>query len=120
MCSCVQVRIWNTVRQQDDIIKWMRRSSGLENHKNLVAYWKFDDASEFDPEGRALPHLSARDSSGQGNDLPLVVMPQPRAAVIEKVLSEQGKWEICAMGSCSLCFTEDDNGHPSHIIDLRS
>ena len=50
-----------------------------------MAYWKFDDAGEFDDAGRALPHLSARDSSGQGNDLPLVVMPQPRATTIQQV-----------------------------------
>ena len=53
--------------------------------RDLVAYWKFDDAGEFDPTGRAMPHLTARDSSGQGNDLPLVVLPQPHMAGIEKV-----------------------------------
>ena len=101
------------MRQQDDIIKWMRRSSGLENHKNLVAYWKFDDASEFDSEGRALPHLSARDSSGQGNDLPLVVMPQPRAAVIEKVLSKDRiKFYLN-------CIAVIGNGHPCHVTKLQ-
>ena len=50
-----------------------------------MAYWKFDDAGEFDDAGRALPHRTARDSSGQGNDLPLVVMPQPRATTIQQV-----------------------------------
>ena len=93
----VQVRIWDVARKQEDIIKWMRRSSGLENHRDLVAYWKFDDASDFDAEGRALPHLSARDSSGQGNDLPLVVLPQPRAATIQKVRLERGGTEFRAL-----------------------
>lgn len=49
-----------------------------------MAYWKFDDAGEFDEAGRALPHLVARDSSGQGNDLPLVVLPQPRDTSIQQ------------------------------------
>ena len=28
-----QVRIWRVERQQEDIITWMRRSTGLENHR---------------------------------------------------------------------------------------
>ena len=28
-----QVRIWNVVREQKDIVQWMRRTTGLENHK---------------------------------------------------------------------------------------
>jgi len=27
-----QVRIWTKARSQEDILKWMRRTSGLENH----------------------------------------------------------------------------------------
>ena len=27
------MRIWNVVRKQDDIVQWMRRTTGLENHK---------------------------------------------------------------------------------------
>ncbi len=57
--------------------------------RDLVAYWKFDDGGEVDLEGRPLPHLTARDSSGQGNDLPLVVMPQPRAVSIQQVSSSK-------------------------------
>ena len=30
-----QVRIWRVERQQEDIITWMRRSSGLDNHKRV-------------------------------------------------------------------------------------
>jgi hypothetical protein len=28
-----QVRIWRVQRRQEDIIKWMRRPTGLENHR---------------------------------------------------------------------------------------
>lgn len=38
-----EVRLWKTVRSQDEIIKHMRWASGLENHPKLVAYWKFND-----------------------------------------------------------------------------
>ena len=41
--SMDEVRIWKVVRSQDQIIKHMRWSTGLENDKNLVAYWKFND-----------------------------------------------------------------------------
>lgn len=30
-------------RSQGDIIRHMRWASGLENHPDLVAYWKFND-----------------------------------------------------------------------------
>lgn len=38
-----EVRLWKVVRTQDEIIKHMRWSTGLENHQSLVAYWKFND-----------------------------------------------------------------------------
>lgn len=38
-----EMRLWKTVRSQEDIIKHMRWSSGLENHKDLAAYWTFND-----------------------------------------------------------------------------
>ena len=38
-----EVRLWKVVRSQDDIIKHMRWASGLENHADLSAYWKFND-----------------------------------------------------------------------------
>jgi hypothetical protein len=38
-----QVRIWKVVRSQEEIISHMRWATGLENHRDLVAYWKFND-----------------------------------------------------------------------------
>jgi hypothetical protein len=38
-----EVRIWKTVRSQDDIIRHMRWASGLENNADLIAYWQFND-----------------------------------------------------------------------------
>ncbi len=43
-----------------------------------MAYWQFEDGVEFGDGGASRPHLSAKDSSGRGNDLPLV--SPPRAA----------------------------------------
>ena len=40
----VQVRLWNVVRSQQEILGSMRDPSGVEAHPGLVAYWKFDDA----------------------------------------------------------------------------
>lgn len=33
LLCCAQVRIWKVARKQEDIIQYMRRTSGLENHK---------------------------------------------------------------------------------------
>ncbi len=35
--------------------------------RDLVAYWKFDEPSDMDPDGRPLPHMVAKDASGNGN-----------------------------------------------------
>jgi hypothetical protein len=51
-----------------------------------VAYWKFDEPSDMDADGRPLPHLTAKDASGNGNNLPLITPPQPRPVTISKVL----------------------------------
>ncbi|KIY91972.1 hypothetical protein MNEG_15991 [Monoraphidium neglectum] len=52
----------------------MRWSSGLENHADLTAYWKFNDPDT--DGGQFRQHLIAKDSSGKGNDLQLAVPPQ--------------------------------------------
>ena len=52
--------------------------------RELVAYWKFDEPSGMDPDGRPLPHMVAKDASGNGNNLPLITPPQPRTANIAK------------------------------------
>ncbi len=52
--------------------------------RDLVAYWKFDEPSDMDPDGRPLPHMVAKDASGNGNNLPLIMPPQPRTAHIVK------------------------------------
>lgn len=39
----MQVRLWNVVRSQQEILGSMRNPSGVERQPGLVAYWKFDD-----------------------------------------------------------------------------
>lgn len=39
----MQVRLWKTERTQEEILTNMRKASGLENHSDLLAYWKFND-----------------------------------------------------------------------------
>ena len=51
-----------------------------------MAYWKFDEPSAMDPDGRPLPHLTAKDASGNGNNLPLITPPQPRPVTITKAM----------------------------------
>lgn len=40
------VRIWKTVRSQDEIVRHMRWGSGLEGKRDLVAWWTFNDADQ--------------------------------------------------------------------------
>ncbi|KAI8473932.1 MAG: concanavalin A-like lectin/glucanase [Monoraphidium minutum] len=68
-----EVRIWKVKRSQADIIRHMRWSSGLENHADLTAYWKFNDPDT--DGGQFKQHMIAKDSSGKGNDLDLAVPP---------------------------------------------
>ena len=49
----VQVRLWKVERSHDDILRYMRRTGGsLDNHADLIAYWKFDE-----PDGWATCNL---------------------------------------------------------------
>jgi hypothetical protein len=68
-----EVRLWKTVRTQDEIMRHMRWASGLENNKDLVAYWKFNDPDT--DNGQFRRHVIAKDSSGKGNDLSLINPP---------------------------------------------
>ncbi|WIA11894.1 hypothetical protein OEZ85_011978 [Tetradesmus obliquus] len=68
-----EVRIWKTVRSQDDIIRHMRWASGLENNADLIAYWQFNDPDS--DNGQFRRHVIAKDSSGKGNDLSLLSSP---------------------------------------------
>ncbi len=77
-----QVRIWRVVRTQAEIMKYMRTATGLENHKDLAAYWKFDEPN--DDHGQFRRHLIAKDSSGRGNDLSLLNPPRQGDAAIKK------------------------------------
>lgn len=54
-----QVRIWKTVRSQEEIIKHMRWASGLENEQHLVAYWKFNDPDTDNGQFRCVCALRA-------------------------------------------------------------
>lgn len=45
--SDVQVRLWKVERSAGDIVKFMRRTGGsLDNHRDLIAYWKFNEPDE--------------------------------------------------------------------------
>ncbi|KAK9814590.1 hypothetical protein WJX72_008328 [[Myrmecia] bisecta] len=77
-----EVRIWQTARTQEEILATMRSGSSLENHKDLVAYWQFNDPDE--DGGLVKVHLVAKDSSGRGNDLPLIVPPERQDVTIDK------------------------------------
>ena len=44
-CPPPQVRIWRSVRSQQDILHNMRLTD-VAAHTDLVAYWKFNDAGE--------------------------------------------------------------------------
>jgi hypothetical protein len=68
-----EVRIWKVVRSQDDLLRSMRWASGLENARDLVAYWKFNDPDA--DAGQFRRHAVAKDSSGKGNDLVLSAPP---------------------------------------------
>jgi hypothetical protein len=50
----IQVRIWKTVRSQEELINHMWWATGLENHKDLVAYWKFNDPDSDDGQFRCV------------------------------------------------------------------
>lgn len=68
-----EIRIWKVERTQEEIIRHMRWANGLENSRDLVAYWKFNDPDTDDGQFRR--HLYAKDSSGKGNDLLLENIP---------------------------------------------
>ena len=42
-CLCIQVRIWNVERTQEQILDNMRLRDGVADQLGLVAYWTFDD-----------------------------------------------------------------------------
>ncbi len=50
--------------------------------RDLVAYWQFEDSTEFEDGGISKPHLVAHDSSGKGNHLPLVTPPKAADVVV--------------------------------------
>lgn len=67
-----EVKIWKTARSQQDILHYMRSSTGLENHPDLAAYWQFNDPEE---NGLVRESSVARDVSGRGNDIRLITLP---------------------------------------------
>eukprot|EP00210_Caulerpa_lentillifera_P004747 g4531.t1 len=76
-----EVRIWKVVRTQSEILRYMRSTGEeLQNHQDLIAYWKFDDPGT--QQHREYGILT--DSSGRGNDLDILIPPQKSEAVIQK------------------------------------
>lgn len=76
-----EVRIWKTVRTQDEIVQSMRSTGeNLKNNKDLVAYWKFDDPGKPEFEGNGI----LADSSGRGNDLDILIPPAQSQVKIKK------------------------------------
>jgi hypothetical protein len=52
--------------------------------RDLVAYWQFEDTVEYDKKtGASKPRLVAKDSSRNGNDLPLVNPPTAADVIIQ-------------------------------------
>ncbi|GAX75344.1 hypothetical protein CEUSTIGMA_g2789.t1, partial [Chlamydomonas eustigma] len=81
-----EVRIWRTVRSQQDILDSMRLATGplkgssSDLQSDLVAYWKFNDAD--DDEGQFRHHVQALDSSTYHNHLQLLTPPRLQPAAI--------------------------------------
>lgn len=76
-----EVRIWKTVRTQQEIIQNMRLTGGqLDGHPDCVAYWKFDDPGTKSFEMNGI----VRDSSGKGNDLDLFTPPRHEEVKIQQ------------------------------------
>jgi len=84
-----EVRIWRVARSQADIARHMRWARGLEGHRDLVAYWKFNDPDE--DGGQFRRHTAAVDSSGKGNDLALLVPPQRGDATVAPPGAQAGQ-----------------------------
>lgn len=55
--------------------------------RDLVAYWQFEDTAELDKGGAAKLRMVAKDSSGNGNHLPLVTPPQAADIIIHNDVS---------------------------------
>ena len=53
-----QVRLWKIARTPVEILSHMRDGSSLSNHKDLLAYWRFDD-----PDQSVLPFLCLQSAS---------------------------------------------------------
>lgn len=68
-----EVRVWKVARSQEEILRHMRDSMGLDGHNDLAAYWKFND-----PEDHGINKgiRVAKDHSGRGNDLILATLPK--------------------------------------------
>lgn len=76
-----EVRLWRVARTQEDILTHMRDATGLENHPDLIAYYKFND-----PEENGMYRLTAKaaDSSGKGNHIPLAKTPTTSIQTIQQ------------------------------------
>eukprot|EP00210_Caulerpa_lentillifera_P002634 g2516.t1 len=75
-----EVRIWKTVRTQEQIVQTMRSTGeGLKGNKDLVAYWKFDDPGSPEYEGSGI----LADSSGRKNHLDILVPPKQSQVTIK-------------------------------------
>lgn len=57
-----------------------------------MAYWQFEDGVDFGKGGFSQPHLTARDSSRNGNHLPLVNPPKAADIIIRAKVSLQALW----------------------------
>lgn len=69
-----EVRIWRTVRSQEQILQHMRWVTGLERDPDLVAYWKFNEPDQ--DEGQFRLHTVTQDSSMYENNLYMMSPPQ--------------------------------------------
>lgn len=110
-----EVRIWRVARSQDDILKHMRDSEGLDNHPDLAAYWKLNDPIDNGAGTRV-----AKDFSGRGNDLILATMPKYSTQTIaSKIFSQSLSNAGIASFKNNFAMNQNFRGMPTGDISIE-
>lgn len=112
-----EVRIWRVARSQEDILRHMRDSEGLDQHPDLAAYWKMNDPQS---QGSRKATRYAKDSSGRGNDLVLASLPKASVQTIE---SKQFSQALSGAGVVSFksnfAMNQNFRGMPTQDISIE-
>jgi cysteine-rich repeat protein len=110
-----EVRIWKVARSQEDILKHMRDSEGLDSHPDLAAYWKMNDPIDSGAGTRVV-----KDSSGRGNDLVLATMPK---SSIQNIASKMFSQSLNGVGVASFknnfAMNQNFRGMPKGDISIE-